>query len=468
MSRSFASLGAFLAVVQLAVAPLAQNALLYPSQIMDFADSSNATVLKSKTWEESGQQIRLGQIPDGYDALSTGMKAAIQNGLLSGNTSVDPIRPSCLSVNCTIGPYQSLAVCASFADISSSLTNSTVKLPSDDDAQIAVRYNLPGGHFLQIDKFKPVQLNFTSATLQVNDTDAAGQLVPLDFSDSIAFKNVSAPIADVFFIYQNWTTTTSSSNEFSAIEFVLEWCVQTFNTSVKNGNPTTHKLEAFHGFDAQPGSFLTARPNAGDSNDQYTIEPNTHYSLQRYLRNLLDGNVTGGSSGNAASTSSDAAQALWVPFGPPSSQTQISPTDGYGTTQAGLSIILENIATTMTNQIRARALEGGQVTGTLSQQRTVVQVQWGYIVAPIVFMIFCLLFFAATLIYQCNAPTRTKTWKSSSLAVLHALAPEMQGALGGMRNSSALKEKAKGTYARLDHVGNTGWRLKAGQATVSR
>lgn len=149
-----------------------------------------------------------------------------------------------------------------------------------------------------------------------------------------------------------------------------------------------------------------------------------------------------------------------MPFSPPSGQTAKSPTDGYGTTQAGLNIILENVATTMTNQIRARALDGGPVTGTLFRQRTMFQVQLGYMVAPIVFMILSFLFFAATLIYQRSPPTRTKTWKSSSLAVLHALAPEMQGALGGMKNSSALKEQAKGTYAGLDHVGNTGWRLK--------
>lgn len=396
--------------------------------------------------------------------MSLGMKGAIQTGLFSGNISVNPIRPSCSSGNCTIGPYKSLAVCASFADISASLTNSTVQTPKDH-AKTAVRYKLPGRHFLQIDMFTPVRLNFTSATLPVKDY-ADGHYVPLDFSDSIAFKDVSAPIADVFFIYQNWTTTTSEWNGYSAIEFVLEWCVQTLNTSVTNGASTTQKLEVFNNFSNKSGYYLTARPNAGDSNDEYTIEPNTHKSLQRYLLNLLHGNVTGNPGGGSSTTSSDAAQALWMPFSQPSSQTATSANDGYETTQAGLNIILENIATSMTNQIRART-QDGLFRGTVSQQRTVVQVQWGYMVPPIVFMILCVFFFAATLIFQRTASTRTKTWKSSTLAVLHALGPEMQGALGGIRTSSALMKQAEDHCAKLVHDGNTGWRLKAKRATVT-
>lgn len=68
----------------------------------------------------------------------------------------------------------------------------------------------------------------------------------------------------------------SNGNQFSAIELVLEWCVQTFSMSVVNGNPTTKKLEAFHTYNTIPGEYLTARPSAGD---QYTIVPNTQCSF---------------------------------------------------------------------------------------------------------------------------------------------------------------------------------------------
>lgn len=464
MPRPFASLGAFLAVVQLAIPPLAQNALIYPSQSISFDGSTNATIQTCKNWREPGQQTQL-QL-DGYNALSLGMKGAIQTGLFSGNTSVSPIRPSCSSGNCTIGPYKSLAVCSSLADISASLTNSTFQLPKrpNDPPRTATRYNLPGGHFLQIDDdtSAPAFLNFTSATLPVK----GGAYVPLNFSDSIAFKNISAPIADVFFIYQNPPTPTHESEGYSAIEFVLDWCVQTLNTSVTNGIPTTLKLDEFHNFDDDSIVNLTARPNAAESNQEYTIGLSTHFSLQRYLQALLNGNVTGVTGTAFSLTSSDVAQALYMPFTGPGDETVRSATSGFLTTQAGLKIIVENVAMSMTNQIRNQT-ESSVFRGTVSHQQTVVQVQWGYIAAPIVFLILCLLFFAATVIYQRTASTRTKTWKSSSLAVLHALGPEMQGELGGMKTSSALSEQAEEHCARLVHSGNTGWRLKGRRATVT-
>ena len=125
----------------------------------------------------------------------------------------------------------------------------------------------------------------------------------------------------------------------------------------------------------------------------------------------------------------------------------------------GLDSILENIATRMTNLIRSQS-QDDLVAGTLLHQQTTVQVQWGYLIAPIIFMVLCLLFFGATVVYQRTSSTKTKTWKSSSLVVLHALGPEAQRELGGMSKSSVLREQAERTAVRLDKAEDTGWRLR--------
>jgi hypothetical protein len=66
----------------------------------------------------------------------------------------------------------------------------------------------------------------------------------LSFNSSIAFKNVSLPLADVLGIYGNETkgehtlpngTIAGGHLAYGAVEFILEWCVQEFATEVING-----------------------------------------------------------------------------------------------------------------------------------------------------------------------------------------------------------------------------------------
>ena len=55
----------------------------------------------------------------------------------------------------------------------------------------------------------------------------------LNFTDSIAFEESARPIADVLIIYSTSTEFSEDSlPAFSALEFVLEWCVQKFTTTV--------------------------------------------------------------------------------------------------------------------------------------------------------------------------------------------------------------------------------------------
>jgi hypothetical protein len=56
----------------------------------------------------------------------------------------------------------------------------------------------------------------------------------------------------------------------------------------------------------------------------------------------------------------------------------------------------------------------------------------------------------------------TTIWKSNSLAVLHALAPDVQSGVGGIQRASALGRQAEGVRVRLEG-GGAGWRLRGGE-----
>ena len=458
--RPFASVGALLAIVQLIVSPLAQNAILYRSWGVSIPNSQGATVQAAQNFSEiTGQALY---------STSPNMQSAIQRGIFSGESVIDPIRPLCSSGNCTWAPYQSLAVCASSANI-------TLKLKNSKNG-----YTLPGGPYL-----KPgptdVILNFSSVGIQESTEDGSDFL---NFNRSSAYKNVSSPIADVFFVYQpkpqplsgtgqGGTVVEPPDPDPNAIEFVLQWCVQTFTTTVLNGIPDTQKTTTFLNFthtaeemdpitgELKNSSFavyVTAHPNPDDPNDVFTIEPSTHANLQNYFQQLFQGNVSMPGGADVHSSSS-VAQILFQSFDPPDAgnKTAMDPTVQLG----GLNFILDNIAVSMTNYIRANA-QNDLVLGTLLLQgQTTVRVQWGYLVAPIVFMILCLLFFATTIVYQRSRSVRVKNWKSSSLAVLHALGPEIHRELGGMSKASVLKEEAERTAVKLvRQEGSEGWRLR--------
>lgn len=137
---------------------------------------------------------------------------------------------------------------------------------------------------------------------------------------------------------------------FLAFELVLEWCVQNFTTSVTNGTSLTERHDSFSDFGKRSANdaFVTATPNDGD-NREYSIDPGSHYSLQSYFGDLFHGtaNLTYSSS---PSISNDATQAFFQAidiFGLKVNGVDRVPGRGVGL--VGLQMMLDNVATGMTN-----------------------------------------------------------------------------------------------------------------------
>lgn len=295
------------------------------------------------------------------------MKGVILSGIYSGNETVEHIAPSCPSLNCTFPTYSSLAVCTSFANVSSHLVKQNIS-KSNFDYQI--RYALSNTSYIN------AGLGFFNASSASSPDDiqiGISSLNLLNFNNSIAFKDVTLPLADVFVIYgkdiEGQYTRPDGVIEaghltYGAVEFIMEWCVQDFTTEVVNGSAVTTRHKATRNFRNPP--FPTIDVNGVT----YSISPDTHTSASRFLDRILRGSVQEGRLDVLSQhfklllnsrpgldqywyASSDIAQALFEPY----NVWQAHPTDEVftlsqgikGTNQTGLELIINNIANGMTN-----------------------------------------------------------------------------------------------------------------------
>ncbi|KAK3660689.1 hypothetical protein LTR56_000447 [Elasticomyces elasticus] len=475
--RTFASIGTVLLILGIAIDPLSQQ-LISSAERSVPSDGPNATVGTLSEWNDgSGQDgmIVIGSFskasdPTTYSAISTGMKGAILQGLFNANETIPDLSPAC-SGNCTFEPYASLAVCTSFADVSSSLITKNFTNPNGTiyDYNYDYRYYIAEHQYLREDSYELPFVNVSSAEPPDSDEHSS-----LQFHDSVAFRDVNAPIADVFMIYQNGTKgpmNAARHNTYAAVEFILEWCVQEYTTSVINGTAITQRKDAYRNFSSPGGSYYTyGKPN-GDDGLEYLISPQTRFSLQKYLQTLLSGHIVE-PSGGYFYVSSDAIQALAEPYNVwqgGCTQDPCGLSYGiHGTNQTGLELLMNNVATSMTNYMRKQVSGYGSqnnrfvpwANGTVLEQVTVVVIRWKWITAHAVFTALSMIFLAVTVICQRASPLKGSAWKSSSLAALHALDPVLQQELGGVTRQSQLAVQDEKRKVRLEWKSGDGWRLQ--------
>ena len=282
------------------------------------------------------------------------MKGAIQSGVFSQGTVIPDLTPTCTRANCTWPSYRSLAICARSQDVTSSLKTKTVRVPSTIPGQGTMtvpQWYLSKQNYIVDNGI--ILANLSSVARNLTEEDVANP-GPLDFVDSIAFKDSPLPIADVFLIYLNTMGPGGHNANFSAIEFVLEWCIQNFTTSVTNGTAITQRHESTRDFPRLgpdfPGTYLQVTPNDGD-NREYSVFGSDHVLLQTYFQDLFNGIVNTLNDPTAYEwATNDAVLALFQPFdfhAPKVNGQDTVPGRGVGI--SGLHAVLDNIATGMTN-----------------------------------------------------------------------------------------------------------------------
>ncbi|KAA8568008.1 hypothetical protein EYC84_008433 [Monilinia fructicola] len=475
--RQFVSLGALLLLLGLAVDPLSQQLLHYEHQPQ--ADlSSPAYVSTSLTWSTTSQADGLFNWKQSDKDVLTGiqdpplfMKSAVQNGLLTLGSRLNDTQPFCGTGNCTWPPYRSLAVCMRWQDITTHLGYSQY----NDTKNITIRrWSLNNRSYIETGEYSTSVLNLSSVAKPKPIRDTPSPVNGLDFTDTIAFPDNPYPLADVFMIYRNWSEKSSESKSpYSAMEFVLEWCVQEFSTLIMNGAVITARHESTNNFTGGGGyltgplfnstskfGFASGRPNYDVSND-------THFIISNYLRKTLDGSIH--LQGADLYKTSDAAEAFYQRINIDSGNGNVLNTT---TDQAGLAEVVQNIATSMTNMVRQTDHTYSSMdrklinkftvaNGTAWRDQTFVRVQWAWITAPMTLVLLSVIFVTITIVQSSMQTNKNgfQIWKSSSLSTLIALSDKLHKDVGGLHSLSETERSLNGKKASLARGSDGKWRL---------
>ena len=404
------------------------------------------------------------------------MKRAIRAGLDNGKNRVLDLPAACPSGNCTFETYSSLAVCTSFADVTEHL------YPKDANGQ--------GGYGTQLhlndDHYLTKNALFLQEILDVGSVAPASEVLEtegrpavfLNFSQSIAFQDIKSPLADIFIITRNGSTPLPAdvgfgdyAYSFAAFEVALSWCVATYNTTVTNGTSTTNMISNDMDFTylSGPNNLVNEGPQ-GQYLQNSSVDGKHHAGLQWFFKRLFAGRISQDGT-DQTTTTSDVAQTIYEPFSGINStlpKGNLSRTL-RATERDGLQRIFENVAVSMTNYIRLGDENADPsnpdyhsptvATGIVFEPLTVVHIRWPWIAAHACFAIFSAGLLLATILCHRASPLRgQEPWKSSGVAILHALEPDLQRDLKGIAKMSELQERAGEHRVRLEKV-IEGWRL---------
>ncbi|CAI6331202.1 unnamed protein product [Periconia digitata] len=471
--RSLVSLGAFITLFAVAIDPLSQQLIVYrtdskptdvnatmPIAVLYHDVATNAEAIVGPGWKDLPKGGNLS--PTDYSYISIGMKSAVQSGLASGKKRIAELPATCPGGNCTFGDYSSLAVCVSFADVTEHLREVKERILLTDDHYL-VRY---GG---DEDLFDAAgEINISSVATGFQTPQKKGRPTLLNFNQSISFKDLPFPLADMFVITSNGSVPAPPDKnigtieiKYAAFEIALSWCIQSYTTQVINGTSITQKLSENRNFTWSEGLYALVNdaPDPGHPRRHWNVDGLHHASLQWYLMQLFSGEEK--KSRVARTATSDVAQVLFEPFmdldtgGPKGNISK----QLYQTEREGLRLIFDNVATSMTNRVRAPE-RGFTVNGTVLAPVTLVHIRWPWITAHACFALFSFCLLVATITSHRASPLRgIAPWKSSGVAILHALDPGLQRRIGGVVKMSEAQELCKGKRVRLDSTIGNKWML---------
>jgi hypothetical protein len=471
--RSLASMGAVITLFAVAIDPLSQQLIAYRDSSVE-VPGLNATIPTANEFlelttnvegvitstEDYSDFLQLAQSPSDYAYISVGMKRAIRAGLDNGKNKVLDLPAACSSGNCTFETYSSLAVCTSFADVTDHL------YPEDANGQggYGTQLHLTDDHFLTTNAIflqEFLDIGSVAPASQIIETEGRPALF-LNFNQSIAFKDIESPLADIFIITRNGSNPLPPEEglgdvayTYAAFEVALSWCVAAYSTTVANGTSSTRMISNDKNFTYVNGSnALINEAPKGQYLQDSSVDGKHHAGLQWFFKRLFAGRISQDGS-DQTTTTSDVAQTIYEPF------SGISPTSPKGnlsrtlraTEREGLQRIFDNVAMSMTNYIRLGDETADPsdpdyklpavATGNVFQPLTVVHIRWPWIAAHASFALFSAGLLLATMLCHRASPLRgQEPWKSSGVAILHALEPDLQRELRGVAKMSELQGRA--------------------------
>jgi hypothetical protein len=299
--------------------------------------AGNGTIARGVSYGEENISSNLQSLTGWLENGSTNssqrlsMQASIYNGLFNDNAIIPTLQPICTTGHCVWPTYTTLAVCASVADVTSSLTGTAGCAQGGPEECLPT---LPGRAYLRNTKSPP------SALLDVSSlTPSIMGLAPSVLAslrdNSIAFKDIQLPIANFFVIYQN-KTTASNEITFAAAEGILEWCLQTYTSTVDQGLLFTDLVNSTTDFNITSDGLLMQDQNG----QKYEVGSTYHNQVSQFAYSLFNGSVYQSSDNeHIFPAQSDSALAIY---------TSLQPASSHGI--SGLQALLGNVATSMTNK----------------------------------------------------------------------------------------------------------------------
>jgi hypothetical protein len=368
------------------------------------------------------------------------VKAAVYRGAFNPAPISTEVVPSCPTGNCTWPSYRSLAVCSACANI-------TDEVRLSEDGTICM---LPNGFTLNITLFSPSDDEFSVYQYGMNVTN--GYTNGADSLPSpMAFKNNGTVLLDMFAISLNPFTLSSCL----ANECMLQFCVKTFNATVRNGYFQEQELHHVGG----QGQTISGDSDYEDfEQDQvFRVDGQTIDDLAFWLSEEFIGNVSTVLDFENAYTN-DVMQSIFQAL--TGAYTSDQDTEAF---VPDLRPLFDNVADALTTTIRNDFISmvgtspEGKARGIAERYDAYIHVRWAWIILPAVLQVSVLVFLF--LVIWDTHRSGMDAYKGGVLSILfHGIDEDSRQQMEPLNRTIEMDTVAEETFMKLAK-GSSGWRL---------
>ena len=336
--------------------------------------------------------------------IADDMKAAVYTGLYTNATAVIPL---CPSGNCTWNLFDSVAVCSTCVDTTEdiTMTNPTADNPIWGSTSGCIM-TLPNGLGLAL---APPALTAYRTVFNLSENTSAN-ILPGGWSSSMA------DFASIYYENGQSANCTQPHGAAKATECKMYWCVNTYNSSVYKNT-----FEEFLVASKPMSTNLTGAGNWNQlgfyykANDTtYVVADGVQASIQGYLEAAIFPNGTAllSTSHYNMAYSSDIISRLFHAAAP----TWLYD-DHIGQYTQGIANLMDNIAQTMTTNVRTTSSGSGpSFDGIAWEELTYIHVRWAWLALPLALDLLAMVFLLGVIIQSIR--TKTEPWKSSQLVTI--------------------------------------------------
>ncbi|KAL8678363.1 MAG: hypothetical protein Q9186_005288, partial [Xanthomendoza sp. 1 TL-2023] len=266
----------------------AQQSLQLPTREFNVTDDGNNWIPRTLQYRAPRPAVNQPVIPGtlntiAYESVPDAMSVAIIDGLLGKDISPSNVVGSCGTGNCTWEDYQSLGVCSTVVDVSSTIT-STCRKQKTQFKQPGCTYSIPA-----IDQ-NPTARHTTLETYKFGETLWVGA------SDTPNYKSPGLNTLVQFYViyvsdFTRWDDldfTEDHKDELVALQATLSLCVKKYHTDMTFGVTDTTLLGKETELDWQTSSEVLEGTSfetltATHDGEEFVMAESNQHSLYKYL-----------------------------------------------------------------------------------------------------------------------------------------------------------------------------------------